>query len=79
MYNYLGRNDYFKVRLFFVNTIISPKNSNAITKVLEKKIFLTFTMQSGGEGYINFAEYDLTTDQSIWPNTDYIEEKGHYI
>lgn len=72
-------NDYFKVKFFIVDTRISPAEQNPISKILEKKIFLSFTDELGTKGYISFAHYSVTTDTSILPYTDEVEETGSFI
>jgi enamine deaminase RidA (YjgF/YER057c/UK114 family) len=57
MTNYLSTNDYFKVRFYVVDTIVTPSNDDAITRVLEKDIFLAFSDTLGTVGYINMAEF----------------------
>ena len=64
---HLDENDYFRVRLLFVDTIISPSDSNVAKKALEKDIFLTFGESMGSRGQITLARYEVTTDESIWP------------
>jgi hypothetical protein len=32
--NYVSQNDYFKVRFFVLDTILTPTNSNPITRIL---------------------------------------------
>lgn len=77
--SYLTTNDYFKVKFFIVDTRISPAEQNPISKILEKKIFLSFTDELGTKGYISFAHYSVTTDTSIMPYTDEVEETGSFI
>jgi hypothetical protein len=55
MTNYLSNNDYFNVRFFLVDTIVTPDNDDPITYVLEKNIFMAFTDTVGTVGYINMA------------------------
>ena len=55
MTNYLTSTDYFKVRFFLVDTIITPDNTDPVTYILEKNIFMAFTQTIGTVGYINMA------------------------
>jgi len=55
MTSYLSANDYFKVKIFVMDTIVSPSNSAAITHVLEKNIFLAFSKTMGTVGHINIG------------------------
>lgn len=57
MSNYLNVNDYFKVKFYVVDTIVTPTNEDAISYVLEKNIFLSFSDTIGTVGYINMAEF----------------------
>lgn len=57
MSNYLNANDYFKVKFYVVDTIVTPTNEDAISYVLEKNIFLSFSDTIGTVGYINMAEF----------------------
>ena len=62
MTNYLSVNDYFRVKIFVMNTILSPGNSNALSYILEKNIFLAFSKTVGTVGHINMAEFNVQTD-----------------
>lgn len=55
--NYVSKHDYFKVRFFVLNTILTPTNQDPITRVLEKNIFVAFSKTIGTFGYINMATY----------------------
>lgn len=77
--NYLATNDYFKVKLFVVDTLLTPSNEDAISKIIEKSIFLAFSDTMGTVGTIDMAEYELKTDQSLLPFSTYKREKGTYI
>jgi len=55
MTNYLTSTDYFKVRFFLVDTIVTPDNTDPVTYILEKNIFMAFTQTIGTVGYINMA------------------------
>lgn len=55
MTNYLTNTDYFKVRFFLADTIITPDNTDPVTYILEKNIFMAFTKTIGTVGYINMA------------------------
>ena len=55
MTNYLSNHDYFNVRFFLVDTIITPDDDDPITYVIEKNIFMAFTNTVGTVGYINMA------------------------
>ncbi len=79
MNNYISTNDYFNVRFFVVDTIITPTNDVAIEYVLEKNIFMAFSDTIGTVGYVYMAEYALTTDTSILPLNIYETDSGTYI
>lgn len=67
MTNFLTTSDYFKVRFFLVDTILTPENDNAVSYMIEKNIFVAFTNTIGTVGFINLAEWSLTTDTSNLP------------
>jgi hypothetical protein len=71
MTNYLNANDYFNVRFFVLDTIITPTNDEAVVNVLEKNIFMAFSNTIGTVGYINMAEYELVTDTNLLPVNSY--------
>jgi hypothetical protein len=54
--------DFFKVRLFFVDTVISPSNDNPISLTLERDIFVTFTDSMGSRGEVTLGRYTIQTD-----------------
>lgn len=68
---YLTNNDYFNVRFFVVDTIITPDSDDPITYVIEKNIFMAFTSTIGTVGYINMAEFTIETDSNPLPITSY--------
>jgi hypothetical protein len=55
MTSYLNANDFFKTKIFVMDTIVSPGNSTAISYVLEKNIFLAFSKTMGTMGHINMG------------------------
>jgi hypothetical protein len=67
MSSFLTSQDYFKVRFFLVDTILTPENDEAVTYIIEKNIFVAFTNTIGTVGFINLAEWSLTTDTSNLP------------
>ena len=77
--NHLDTYDYIKVRLLFVNTLISETDVAPTEKTLEKDIHLTFGSFTGTRGRIILGRYDIQTDESIWPFEMTVDEEGHYI
>lgn len=71
MSTYLSSNDFFNVRFFIVDTILTPDNDNPINYVIEKDIFMAFTSTIGTVGYINMAQYTIDTDSNPLPITTY--------
>ena len=53
--NYLSVSDYFKVKFYVLDTIITPNQHDAISYVLEKNIFLAFSDTMGTVGHLNMA------------------------
>ena len=76
---HLSVNDYFKVKFFVLDTIVTPNNHDAISYVLEKNIFLAFSSTMGTVGYLNVAEFDLQTDSNLLPISEYDSTKGVYV
>ena len=68
---YQTANDYFQVKFYLIDTILTPSNTVAITKYLEKKIFMSFTTTMGSVGHVDMGEYTLLTDNSVWPTSSY--------
>lgn len=79
MTNYLSNNDYFNVRFFLVDTLLTPQEDEAVNYIIEKNIFMAFTSTIGTVGYINMAQYTLDTDNNPWPIVSSSEETGSYI
>lgn len=67
MTSYLSTNDFFKTKIFVMDTIVSAGNKNAISHFLEKNIFLAFSKTIGTIGHINMGEFDVFTDESLFP------------
>lgn len=44
-----------------------------MTKTLEDEIFLAFSNNTGSRGTIKIGDYNVTTDESIWPVEDTTE------
>lgn len=65
----MTKNDFFMVQIFVVDTIINPTDSEPISKVLEKKIFISFTDTMGSLTVVNLARYEVVTDISLLPYT----------
>jgi len=59
MTNFLTTKDYFNVKLYVIDTIISPEEKDPITLVIEKNIFLSFTQNLGTTGFITFSKYTI--------------------
>ena len=57
MDTFLDANDYFKVRLYIVDTIFSLEDPEPVQETIEKDIFLSFTDTLGSRGTISFATY----------------------
>ena len=55
MTTHLNTNDYFKVKFFALDTILTPDKDVAISHVLEKNIFLAFSTTMGTVGLLNLA------------------------
>ena len=53
--SHISTNDYFKVKFFALDTILTPDKDDAITYVLEKSIFLAFSNTMGTVGLLNLA------------------------
>ena len=79
MSNYLLANDYFNVKLYVVDTIISPKQQNPVSHVMEKNIFLAFSQNLGTTGFITFSKYTIETDNNPWPIDTKTELTGSFV
>lgn len=64
---YTSINNMFMVRLFIVNTIISPSKDPPTSNIIDKNIIVTFTETTGTVGYASFGDFTISTDNSIWP------------
>ena len=59
MSTFLTTNDFFNVKIYVIDTIISPEETDPITLVIEKNIFLSFAQNLGTTGFISFLKYNL--------------------
>lgn len=66
----LTTQDFAKVNLLILNTVISPQQEDATNYVLENEIFVTFSNTSGSRCDLKLGRFELTTDNSIWPMSD---------
>ena len=67
MTNYELTNNYFNVRFFIVNTILSPNKEQPVSKMIEKNIMMTYSSSTGTVGYVYIGDYSISTDQSVFP------------
>lgn len=79
MSGYLSKKDYFKVRFFTVDTIITPTNDDPLSHVLEKNIFMGFSNTMGTVGYISMSEFQIASDTSLFPIESYSNTYGTFI
>ena len=55
MASHLSTHNYFKLKIFVLDTIIAPDSHQPISYMLEQNIFLAFTSSMGSVGHINLA------------------------
>ena len=79
MTSHINTNDYFKVKFFALDTILTPSNDQAVSYVLEKNIFMAFSTSMGTVGSLFMAEYSLETDRSYLPYQNFQIDTGNYI
>lgn len=79
MEQHLKEHDYFHVNIFMVDTAFAPSQQIYKIKKIQDEIFLSFSKTSGTRGNIKIGDYNITTDESIWPVEDSVEEIGHFI
>ena len=77
--NHFLTNDFFKVQLYIVDTVISPSQEDPISYTIEDEIFVTFAEKSGSRGKDKMGSIQIETDDSIWPMSDVSTLSGHYI
>lgn len=61
------------------DSIISPTEENAVTNIIEKDILITFSTTTGTLGYIQIADYEISTDTNIMPWNSYESTEGYYV
>lgn len=72
-------NNIFTVKLYIVNTIVSPAKPKPISNMIEKNIIVTFSQTTGTVGYAYIGDFTMSTDSSILPYTDYSYESGTFL
>lgn len=72
-------NNVYSVRLYIVNTIVSPAKSKPISNIIEKNIIVTFSQTTGTIGYAYIGDFTMSTDSSILPYNDYAYETGTFL
>ncbi len=71
--------NYVHVRLFLVDTIVSPSKAKPISSIIEKNVIVTFSQTTGTVGYAYFGDYTVQTDTSILPYTAYETLTGTFL
>ena len=79
MASHIAARNYFKVKIFVLDTVVAPDSHNALTYMLEQNIFLAFTTQTGSVGHVNMAEFKLVTDNSLTPISSWGTTHGQRI
>lgn len=72
-------NNVFTVKLYIVNTIVSPAKAKPISNMIEKNIIVTFSQTTGTIGYAYIGDFSMTTDSSILPYNDYSYDSGTFL
>lgn len=72
-------NNIFTVRLYIVNTIVSPAKAKPISNMIEKNIIVTFSQTTGTVGYAYIGDFTMSTDSSVLPYTDYSYDSGTFL
>lgn len=70
------KNDWFYFTFYYVNTILNPDQPHYKSYYLEDTAYVTFGSQIGVESYLYVSDYDISTDFSIWPFSNIIQDKG---
>jgi hypothetical protein len=65
--------------LLMKDSIISPTEENAVTNIIEKDMLITFSLTTGTLGYIQIADYEISTDTNIMPWNSYESIEGYYV
>lgn len=55
--NWITNNDFFQVKFYLMNTIITATNEDPISYYVETDVFLAFTSNTGTVGNIKLADY----------------------
>ena len=67
MSNFISTNDFFKINMFMVDSIISPKYEPAVSTILETDVLMTFSQTTGTFGYVKIGDFEVDTDVSVMP------------
>ena len=62
-------NFYFTIN--YMNTVINPGEVNYRSYYLESMDFAIISAGTGSELYYQFSDYEIETDTSIWPFSNY--------
>ena len=61
---------------YFINTLINPGEQDGVSFYLEDLNYVMFSKTIGAEAYLYITDFFLSTDISIMPFENIIEEKG---
>jgi hypothetical protein len=62
-----------------LNPLINPDNDEYLTYYLEDSNYITFSQHGGEEGRLLVEDFQISTDESILPFSNYLLESGGII
>ena len=74
--DYMTQNEGGTVNTYFLNTVINPGDTEYLNYFLEDSNYFTFSTETGVTSNIFFDQYDIETDNSLLPTTDFSHDRG---
>jgi hypothetical protein len=68
--------NYIYFTVYFTNTQINSDRKNYKQYYIEDKSYSIFGSSIGSESYLYITDYTVSTDYSIWPFINLVEDKG---
>lgn len=65
--------------IFYINPVINPTKTDDISYFLEGQDYIIFSRTQGSQAWIEFSDYEITTDYSILPFSQYQTKVGAIV
>lgn len=72
----MQQQEFLYFDFYFTNPQINPDKKDYKQYYLEDMTYAIFGSDLGSETFLYFTDYTVSTDYSIWPFSNIVEDKG---